>query len=200
LIFQLDPAFILPCPQTVNGIIYDAFNFSFPTLQQIIKAQAKSVSLTLDLWTARNRQGYLGITGSFLDNTFELREFTLDIAYVRYPHTSKHILETLEQVLEKWKIRNLVFTITTDSGSNVKKAIQDMEGVDWLRCTAHTLHLVVGKGMKPAEILIARVKRLIDFFLRPKQSERLEDIQKKFPDLLNENTNDDEKIVNNFFV
>jgi hypothetical protein len=200
LIFQLDPAFILPCPQTVNGIIYDAFNFSFPTLQQIIKAQAKSVSLTLDLWTARNRQGYLGITGSFLDNTFELREFTLDIAYVRYPHTSKHILETLEQVLEKWKIRNLVFTITTDSGSNVKKAIQDMEGVDWLRCTAHTLHLVVGKGMKPAEILIARVKRLIDFFLRPKQSERLEDIQKKFPDLLNENTNDDKKIVNNFFV
>jgi hypothetical protein len=201
LIFQLDPAFILPCPQTVNGIIYDAFNFSFSTLQQIIKAQAKSVSLTLDLWTARNRQGYLGITGSFLDNTFELREFTLDIAYVRYPHTSKHILETLEQVLEKWKIRNLVFTITTDSGSNVKKAIQDMEGVDWLRCTAHTLHLVVGKGMKPAEILIARVKRLIDFFLRPKQSERLEDIQKKFPDyLLNENTNDDEKIVNNFFV
>jgi hypothetical protein len=200
LIFQLDPAFILPCPQTVNGIIYDAFNFSFPTLQQIIKAQAKSVSLTLDLWTARNRQGYLGITGSFLDNTFELREFTLDIAYVRYPHNSKHILETLEQVLEKWKIRNLVFTITTDSGSNVKKAIQDMEGVDWLRCTAHTLHLVIGKGMKPAEILIARVKRLIDFFLRPKQSERLEDIQKKFPDLLNENTNDDEKIVNNFFV
>jgi len=200
LIFQLDPAFILPCPQTVNGIIYDAFNFSFPTLQQIIKDQAKSVSLTLDLWTARNRQGYLGITGSFLDNTFELREFTLDIAYVRYPHTSKHILETLEQVLEEWKIRNLVFTITTDSGSNVKKAIQDMEGVDWLRCTAHTLHLVIGKGMKPAEILIARVKRLIDFFLRPKQSERLEDIQKKFPDLLNENANDDEKIVNNFFV
>jgi hypothetical protein len=199
-LLQWYSAFILPCPQTVNGIIYDAFNFSFPTLQQIIKAQAKSVSLTLDLWTARNRQGYLGITGSFLDNTFELREFTLDIAYVRYPHTSKHILETLEQVLEKWKIRNLVFTITTDSGSNVKKAIQDMEGVDWLRCTAHTLHLVVGKGMKPAEILIARVKRLIDFFLRPKQSERLEDIQKKFPDLLNENTNDDEKIVNNFFV
>ena len=121
MIFQLDPAFILPCPQTVNGIIYDAFNFSFPTLQQIIKDQAKSVSLTLDLWTARNRQGYLGITGSFLDNTFELCEFTLDIAYVRYPHTSKHILETLEQVLEEWKIRNLVFTITTDSGSNVKK-------------------------------------------------------------------------------
>lgn len=70
----------------------------------------------------------------------------------------------------------MVFTITTDSGSNVKKEIQDMREVNQLGCTAHTLHLVEGKGMKPAEILIAHVKRLIDFFLFPKQSEHLEDI------------------------
>lgn len=206
LMFQLDPTFILPCSQTVKAIIHTAFTFSFSKLQQIIEIQAKSVSLTLDLWTAKNRQGYLGITCSFLDNTFNLREFTLDIAYVRYPHTFKHILETLEHVLEEWKIRDLVFTVTTDSGSNIKKAIQDMEGVNWLRCTAHTLHLVIGKGMKPAEVLIARVKRLIDFFLRPKQSERLEDIQQKFPELINNNSdnsddvnNENEKMVNNSF-
>ena len=105
-------------------------------------------------------------------------------------------------MLEKWKIRDMVFTITTDSGSNVKKAIQDMEEVNWLRCTAHTFHLVVGKEMKPAEILIARVKRLIDFFLHSKQSERLEDIQQKFPELANDNENfsDNEKVVCNFFI
>jgi hypothetical protein len=37
--------------------------------------------------------------------------------------------------------------------------------------------------MKPAEILIARVKQLINFFMRPKQSERLEDMQNKFLEL-----------------
>ena len=99
----------------------------------------------------------------------------------------------------------MVFTVTTDSGSNVKKAIRDMREVNWLRCTAHTLHLVVGKGMRPAEILIAHVKRLIDFFLRPKQSERLEDIQQKFPELANddennENFSNNEKVVCNFFI
>ena len=99
-------------------------------MQQIIQDQAKTVSLTLDLWTAKNRQGYLGITCSFLDNTFNLREFILDIAYIRYPHTANHILESLEQVLEEWKIHELVFTITTNNGSNVKKAIQDIEGVN----------------------------------------------------------------------
>ena len=60
----------------------------------------------------------------------------------------------------------------------MKKCVQDMEGVNRLGCTAHTLQLVIGKGMKPAEILIARAKQLIDFFMRPKQSERLEEAQK----------------------
>ena len=43
----------------------------------------------------------------------------------------------------------------------------------------HTLQLVVGKGLSSIKLLVLRVKRLIDFFLRPKQSERLENIQKK---------------------
>ncbi|CAB4434461.1 unnamed protein product [Rhizophagus irregularis] len=157
LINQLNPTFVMPCPETVKGIIHDAFNFSFPKLQQTIRDQ---VSLTLDLWTAKNCQGFLGITCSFINNSFELHEYTLDIAYVRYPHTSQHILETLEEVLKEWKIHELVFTATTDNGSNVKKAILDMKNVNWLRCTAHTLQLVIGKAE--------------------------EDIQKKFPDLNND--------------
>jgi hypothetical protein len=45
-------------------------------------------------------------------------------------------------------------------------------------CAAHTLQLVVGKGLVPAERLVARAKRLINFFTTPKQTERLIDIQK----------------------
>ena len=66
LVYQLNPTLIMPCPETVKGIIHSAFNFSFPKLQRIINDQAKSVSLTLDLCTAKNRQGFLGITCSFL--------------------------------------------------------------------------------------------------------------------------------------
>ncbi|RGB25400.1 hypothetical protein C1646_771768, partial [Rhizophagus diaphanus] len=93
-----------------------------------------------------------GSTSNAINHLRNKHDITKD-AYVRYPHTSQHILETLEKVLKEWKIREL---------------------------------LVVGKGMKSAEVLIARAKCLIDFFLRPKQSERLKDIQKKFPDLNND--------------
>ncbi len=184
-IYELDPAFTMPCPATVKKIVYDAFNYSFPQLKNML-TQVAFVSLTMDLWTARNRQGYLGVTCSYLNQSFKLCEFTLDITYVRYPHTAVHIKDTLESILNEWGIREKVFTITTDNASNMKKCVHDMEGVNRLGCTAHTLQLVIGKGMKPAEILIARVKQLIDFFMRPKQSERLEDAQKNFPELSDE--------------
>jgi hypothetical protein len=128
----------------------------------------------------------------------------LTIEYVRYPHTATHILKTLESILEEWNIRDKVYAITTDNGSNVKKAINDMENIKWLGCVAHTLHLVVGKGLMLAQILIMRVKHLINFFMCPKQSERFEEIQKKFPDIgknkkidevnINDNEEEDDKI------
>lgn len=53
-----------------------------------------------------------------------------------------------------------------------------MEGIEWHPCALHTLQLVIGKGLIPVKQSISRVKRLINFFSRSKQSERLEDIQK----------------------
>ena len=182
----------MPCQETIKDMIYKAFNYTLPQLKTLMKNEATSISLTLDLWTSRSRQGYLGVTCSFIDSKWKLKEFTLTIEYVRYPHTAIHILETLEFILEEWKIRDKVYTITTDNGSNVKKAIDDMKEIKWLGCIAHTLHLVVGKGMIPAQILIMRAKRLIDFFMRPKQSERLEEIQKQFPNFENNNKKNDE--------
>jgi hypothetical protein len=101
----------MPCQETINSIIYTSYNTSFLKLQQFIKNEAISISLAVDLWKARNRQGYLGITCSFLDNRFKLHEIILDVACIRYPYTSEYVLDALEDVLARWKIRDLIFTI-----------------------------------------------------------------------------------------
>ncbi|CAG8830304.1 711_t:CDS:2, partial [Cetraspora pellucida] len=95
-----------------------------------------------------------------------------------------HICETIEKILKYWDLSEKVYSITTDSGSNMKKTVLNMDKVMWQRCCSHTLQLVIGKALLPVESLIARAKRLIDFFLRPKQSERLEEIQKKNPNMI----------------
>ncbi|RGB35340.1 hypothetical protein C1646_785394, partial [Rhizophagus diaphanus] len=55
----------------------------------------------------------------------------------------------------------------------MKKCFNQISQIQRLSCTAHTIQLVVGKGLLAAEILIARAKRLINFFTSPKQNERL---------------------------
>ena len=69
----------MPCSETVKKIIYEAYNYSLPKLKEILSTQATSISLTMDLWIACNQQGYLGITCSYIDKSFKLCEFTLDI-------------------------------------------------------------------------------------------------------------------------
>ena len=79
-----------------------------------------------------------------------------------------------------------------------------MNNVRWQGYSAYTLQLIVGKALVPVKALIMRVKRLIEFFMRPKQSERLEDIKKKYPNANLENDElldeaEKETIVNIFF-
>ncbi|GES82766.1 ribonuclease H-like domain-containing protein [Rhizophagus clarus] len=71
----------------------------------MLSIQATSVSLIMNLWTARNRQSYLR------------------------------------------NIRKKVYIITTYNASNMKKYVQDMEGMEQLEYTAHTLQLIIGKGL-----------------------------------------------------
>jgi hypothetical protein len=60
-----------------------------------------SVNLTTDMWMGRNRQGFIGVTCSFLDKNFTLHEITLTIEYIRYLHTAQHISETLFAILDE---------------------------------------------------------------------------------------------------
>ena len=67
----------------------------------------------------------------------------------------------------------------------MKKAVLNMADINWHGCSLYTLQLIVDKVMKLYETLIARAKRLINFFLHPKQSERLEEVQKLYPNKSN---------------
>jgi hypothetical protein len=186
---ELDPAFTIPDTRLIKQTIQSAYNNTFPLIQEFVEVNSISVSLTTDLWTARNRQGFLGVTCCFLDKNFTIQEVILTIEYMKYPHTAQNISDTLLAILDSWELKDKVHVIVTDNGSNMKKAIKEMNlvasNIMWQPCVAHTLQLVIGKGLNLVKLLVLRVKRLIDFFLRPKQSERLENIQKQSQNQIN---------------
>ena len=180
---ELDPAFKIPDVKLIKQTIQEAYNHTLPLIQQFVEDNAISVSLTTDMWTGRNRQGFLGVTCSFLDKNFMIHEIILTIEYIRYPHTAQNISDALFVILDQWGLREKVNTIVTDNGANMKKGIKEMNeiapNIRWQPCLAHTLQLVIGKGLHSVKILVLRAKKLIDFFLRPKQSQRLAEIQKR---------------------
>ena len=108
-----------------------------------------------------------------------MKEITLAIRYMPYPHTGDTIQKELESIILEWELKDKVFFCITDNASNMKKCFNQISWLQRLSCTAHTIQLVVGKGLLAAEVLIACAKRLINFFTSPKQNERLLDAQKK---------------------
>ncbi len=76
--------------------------------------------------TTRNRQGFLGVTYSFLDKNFILHKIVLIIEYIRYLHITENISDTLFIILDEWYLREKVYMIITDNSSNMKKAVKDM--------------------------------------------------------------------------
>ncbi|GBC12604.1 zinc finger BED domain-containing protein 1-like [Rhizophagus irregularis DAOM 181602=DAOM 197198] len=175
----LNKNFELPTDKEFRKRIFEASEFSKKQLKQYIHENSNSVSLTCDLWTSRSKQGFLGITCHFITPDFEMREITLAIQYMPYPHTGDAIQKTLEKVIYEWELQDKVFFCTTDNAANMKKCFNQITLLRRLSCTAHTIQLVVGKGLLIAEVLIARAKRLINFFTSPKQNERLLDAQIK---------------------
>ena len=57
---ELDPQFNIPNVKLVKQIIHKAYNYTVPLLRKNLKDNAVKVSLTMDLWTAYNRKGYIG--------------------------------------------------------------------------------------------------------------------------------------------
>ena len=177
-IHEFDPNYQLPSDKTIQQLLAEAYNQIKAVLTKKLNESMISCSITTDLWTARSRSGYIGVTCSFIDNNFDICEAILAVQYVPYPHTGNNICKVLRDIISNWNLTGKVFTMTTDNGSNMVKAGKLMDELTRLPCTAHTLQLVVGKGLMPAGVLIARAKRLINFFTTPKQTEKLLEIQK----------------------
>jgi len=146
----------MPDEKGIKKVIADTYNSTMPALIEKIRVESKSVSLTTDMWTSRSGQGYIGITCSYIDSKFTLHEITLTVNYVRYPHTAEHSTESVEEILEDWKLREKVFVITTDNAANMKKAVSNMNAIEWQGCNAHTLQLIIGKGLVPVKVLVKR--------------------------------------------
>ncbi|CAI2193314.1 4593_t:CDS:2, partial [Funneliformis geosporum] len=173
----LNPNYKLPNEKNLKLLIHQSYDWTESTMRELLMSEAKYISFTTDLWTSRAKQGYIGVTASFMDSDFKIYDILLELKYLPYPHKAEHIRDALQTVMRTWNLQEKLIAITTDNGPNMVKAMSYFNNVTRIPCTAHTLQLAIGKGLAPVLILIARAKRLIRFFMYPKQMERLKAVQ-----------------------
>ena len=152
-----------------------------------------SIHLTTDLWTARSKHGYIGVTATWLTSDFTFHEILLTCNHLEYPHIGKAIRDELYRIIEQWRLKNTIFTISTDNGSNMVKAVHILSellpSIKRHPCAAHTLQLSVKEGLKHCKDIHRRIKSLQNFFRLPKQAQRLRESQFEI------NNNQDESII-----
>ncbi|CAG8786659.1 8717_t:CDS:2, partial [Gigaspora rosea] len=140
LLKSFDSRFKMPCVSTIKTIIFDTYTLATKQIIDLISKTSDTVSLTLDIWSSRAHDSYLGITCHWLTDSFELHEIVLEIGELD-DHCASDIVESVNSVLDKFNINyQKIFSITTDNGANVKSAIQQM-GITNVKCAGHTLQL-----------------------------------------------------------
>jgi hypothetical protein len=181
LLLGLDPSYSIPCDKTIKTLITDVYKLGIKELLSLIISTCEFISITTDLWTARSKAGYIGITGHWVDEDFKPYDMLITIESIQYPHTAVVISKYLEKYIEEYRLENKIICVVTDNGSNMKAAVnilnQKNDKIQRLPCVAHTLQLTVINALKSISKQVKRYRKLVKFFQSPKQSERLQEVQ-----------------------
>nr|XP_055069962.1 E3 SUMO-protein ligase ZBED1-like [Misgurnus anguillicaudatus] len=124
------------------------------TRQKII-SELKGIDFyaaTTDLWSSRTMQPYMCLTVHYVSESWDMRSVCLQTSYFPQDHTGQTIALELKDALNSWGLSEERLTcMTTDSGSNVIRAMKDNNWPN-LKCFGHRLHNAVVNGVKDERI------------------------------------------------
>ncbi|GBB84287.1 hypothetical protein RclHR1_01090026 [Rhizophagus clarus] len=152
----LDPAFMIPSNKRLKKEINTGYTNAIEELKILLENTCKSASLTTDLWIAKSKHGYIGVTLHWLSEDFKVYDCLLCI----YPHTGTNIVSFLKKKVAEFGLEEKITCIVTDNGSNMVNAINQWDGVQCLPCAAHTLQLSINRAFQKTNIYIKQIKRL----------------------------------------
>lgn len=148
-----------------RGTITNRINSIYLKTKSEIKQQLLStpfkVSLTTDGWTDRTQRQFMSVTAHFITKDYKIVvEKVLAPREVPPPHDANCIATFVESVLSEFDIKTKTLSITTDNASNVVKACQTLDFIQYhVRCFCHVLNLVVRDGLSVFSSLIQTLRK-----------------------------------------
>ena len=95
-------------------------------------------------------EGYLGLTGHYISNEWELKAKVLATRKIRNRHTGDNIAREIKKLMDEFQIVSCA-ALTTDNTSNMSVAAGILK-YRHVGCFAHTLQLGIEDGLKVPQI------------------------------------------------
>ena len=121
LLTSLDPRYNVPTRKHLtNVLIKQQFEEVLDQVMKLLES-ATQVSVTLDLWSNRQMQSFIGIIAHFVCN-WKLQSAMLSCSRFKGRHTGESIFQEYETTMETFNISSKVKHVITDHASNMLKA------------------------------------------------------------------------------
>ncbi|KAH7688738.1 Tam3-transposase (Ac family) protein [Dioscorea alata] len=145
-------------------------------LKHVLGNIQNRICLTSDVWTAYTSEGYICLTGYFVDENWKLNSKILNFAKFPPPHTGVELAAKLFEFLKEWGIEKKVFSLTLDNASsndNMKDILKEQLSLHdsllcggnffHIRCSAHILNLIVQEGLKVAHVPLHKIRESVKY-------------------------------------
>lgn len=152
------------CPQyggisatTCKRDVMQHFDVGKKELLSLFEKFDGKICLTSDVWSSRQKMGYMSLTAHFIDQEWCLNKRIICLKMIEYPHTGDSLAGHIFDELLSWRIHKKIFTISLDNATNndvVAKMLPDLLMIEdvpkqlfHVRCCAHILNLIVQDGL-----------------------------------------------------
>ena len=135
----------LPNSTTLSrDALNDIYSVVYKKAQDFVKLSLPNVlGVSFDFWSDNvKRLSYINYTINWIDSDFKMQNISLKTECFPHPHTAKDIANSFSKLKTEFGLNDKTFHVTTDNGSNVKKACK-LLGVEWDSCMGHDIHLLV---------------------------------------------------------
>ena len=134
-----------------------------------LHAHKFNISCTFDIWQGRNQLHYYVLTAHYIDSTSMLQKIILDFGNIEFPHNAIAIFIFIMSVLQKYGIKNDIFSITFDNAINntaaelFNRQLKTPVGKNLfhVRCVYHIINLIIKDGSKFFEAKIQKIRNAI---------------------------------------
>ncbi len=110
----LDPAFPISSNKRIKKEIHIGYINTIEELNILLENTCESASLTTNLWTAKSKHEYIGITLYWISEDFKIYDCLLCMEHMSYPYTGTNIVSFFKKKVVEFGLKGKITYVITD--------------------------------------------------------------------------------------